>query len=92
MKTVFLAHIFAKSFPFTSKLNAERSLVKFMRERDRFLASYGRTYIDEFNACIGKEDFNGAVQVWNKCIRSHWNNNSLYLAEVSEVPLDGPVS
>lgn len=87
---MFLANLFAKSQPYSTKLAAEQALVAYIRKRDSFMATYGRSYIDKFNACIGQEDFSGALNVWNECIRNHWNANSLYLATVEESGLDKP--
>lgn len=87
---MFLASMFARSQVYSTRLKAEQALVVFVRQRDGMMHQYGRTYVDQFNACLGKEDFKGALEVWNRCIQNHWCNNSLYLAGVEETGLDKP--
>lgn len=87
---MFLASIFARSQPYSSKETAQRALVVFIRNRVSMLEYYSKEYFAEFNAALGREDYASAINSWNHCIRYHWCNNSLYLATVTEEKVDAP--
>lgn len=84
-RSVFLATAFAVSRPYTSRPLAEQALALAIKER--FL-SYAKEKKTEFLVAFAREDYVGAVQVYNSCIVEYQNCNRLYLATIVSCPLD----
>jgi hypothetical protein len=76
--TVYLASAFGVSRTYTSRKFSEQALC--LAIKDRFL-SYAKERKTEFLCAFAREDYLGAIQIYNSCIIEH-RNCSLYLATI----------
>jgi len=78
--------LFGKVQPYSSKKLAEQNACRFLiRHTEYALGEYTQEFRDLYN----RENYQGAIDLWNKqVVPFYYNNNSLYAVLIGETIVD----
>lgn len=86
---MFLASMYARTQPYSTRQAAERELATHIRK-----VMQGHVFFPNLREKIGfmcaQEKYSEVIETWNKFVTIQLHFNSLHMAEVVEMPLDQP--
>jgi hypothetical protein len=91
-KTIFLATMFGRTLPFSSRELAEKAIVSsiiYVYEKRSGTAKQLNHY-PEFRQMVNREDFSSALSVWSEGVRQ-MRAGDVFIPEIKEVAIDQPM-